>query len=197
MRTASFHPLKLCSAHSWSYWASASTPPNRHCRIAIAESTSPSFLHDLQTTMEGCSPPPARHNSALAPTSLPEDLLLARFVLVRRDGAQPPLAPAYDGPYRLLERWKHFFLLQIGEISTLRLKPARTPADTGPAQLPRRGRPVAQAPPAHVPPPPQWPRGRPRQVTFTLQLTTPPAITATSSSDRPLRNIRPPARLNL
>jgi transposase InsO family protein len=51
--------------------------------VDTAKSPSPSFLRDLQTTMAGCSPPPARHNSTLAPTSLPEDLLLARFVLVR------------------------------------------------------------------------------------------------------------------
>jgi transposase InsO family protein len=67
--------------------------------VDTAESPSPSFLHDLQTTMASCSPLPEWHNSALAPTYLPEDLLLARFVLVHRDGAQPPLAPAYDGPY--------------------------------------------------------------------------------------------------
>jgi hypothetical protein len=72
--------------------------------VNTAESPSPSFLRYLQTTMAGCSPPPARHNSALAPTSQREELLLACFVLVHRDGAQPPLAPAYDGPYRVLER---------------------------------------------------------------------------------------------
>ncbi len=59
--------------------------------VDTAESPSLCFLRDLQTTMAGCSPPPAWHNSALAPTSLPEDLLKARFVLVCRDGAQPPL----------------------------------------------------------------------------------------------------------
>jgi hypothetical protein len=60
-------------------------------------------------------------------------LLLARFVLVRRDGAQPPLSPIYDGPYRVLERSTHFFVLEMGDrtdkVSTLRLKVARTPAD--------------------------------------------------------------------
>ncbi len=84
-----------------------------------------------------------------APSTLPEALLLARFVLVRRDGAQPPLSPVYDGPNRVLERSTHFFLLEMGErtdkVSTLCLKAARTPADTEPAKPPRRGRPVAQA----------------------------------------------------
>jgi hypothetical protein len=119
--------------------------------INTAKSPSPSFLNDLQTTMAGRPPPPTRHNSAPAPSTLPEELLLARFVLVRRDDAQPPLFRVYDGPYRVLERSTHFFLLEMGErtdkASTLRLKAARTPAETEPAKPPRRGHPVAQAPP--------------------------------------------------
>jgi hypothetical protein len=170
-------------------------PVCQHRRIA-----SPSFLSDLQTTMTGRPPPPTLHNSSPAPSTLPEELLLARFVLVRRDGAQPPLSPIYDGPYRVLERSTHFFLLEIGDrtdkLSTLRLKAARTPADTEPAKLPRRGRPVAQAPPVRAPPPKQ--RGRPRQVTFSLPPTTPPTTSSSSSaSGRPLRNALPPNRLNL
>ncbi len=58
-------------------------------------------------------------------------------------------------------------LLEMGDrtdkVSTLRLKAARTPVDTEPAKPPRRGRPVAQAPPVRAPP--QKQRGRPRQVT--------------------------------
>jgi hypothetical protein len=135
--------------------------------INTAELPSPSFLRELQT-MTGRPPPPARHNAAPAPSTLPEELLLARFVLVCRDGAQLPLSPIYDGHYRVLERSTHFFLLEMGDrtdkVSTLHLKAARTPADTEPAKPPRRGRPVAQAPSVRAPPPKQ--RGRPRQVTF-------------------------------
>ncbi len=138
--------------------------------IITAESPSPSLLSDLQTTMTGRLPPPTRHNAAPAPSTLPEELLLAAFVLVRRDGAQPPLSPIYDGPYRVLERSTHFFLLEMGDrtdmVSTLRLKSAQTPADTEPAKLSRRGCPVAQAPPVRASPPKQW--GQPRQVTFSL-----------------------------
>jgi hypothetical protein len=66
--------------------------------------------------MAGCSPPLTRDNLAPAPTSLPKELPLARFVLVCRVGAQlRVLAPAYDGPYPVLERSTHFFLMQIGE----------------------------------------------------------------------------------
>jgi hypothetical protein len=81
--------------------------------VNSAGSLSPSFLSDLQTTMTSRPPPPTRQNSAPAPSTLPEELLLARFVLVRRDSAQPPLSLIYDGPYRVLERSTHFFLLEI------------------------------------------------------------------------------------
>ncbi len=163
--------------------------------INTAKSPSPSFLSDLQTTMTGRPPPPTRHNAAPAPSTLPEELLLARFVLVRKDGAQPPLSPIYDGPYRVLERSTHFFLFEMGDrtdkVSTLRLKVARTQADTKPAKPPRRGRPIAQAPAVRAPPPKQW--GRPRQVTFSLPPTAPPKTSCSSSaSGRPLRNTRPP-----
>jgi hypothetical protein len=47
--------------------------------INTAESSSPSFLNDLQTTMTGHPPPPTRHNSAPAPSILPEELLLASY----------------------------------------------------------------------------------------------------------------------
>jgi hypothetical protein len=164
------------------------------------ESPLPSFLSDLQTTMT-CRPPLlTRHNSAPAPSTLPEELLLARFVLVRRDGAQPPLSPIYDSPYRVLVQSTHFFLLEIGDrtdkVSTLRLKAARTPADTEPAKPPRKGHPVAQAPPVRAPLPKQ--QGRPRQVTFSPPPTTPPTTSSTSSaSGRRLCNTRSLNRLNL
>jgi hypothetical protein len=69
--------------------------------------------------------------------------------------AQPvDFSPVYDGPYRVLERSTHFFLLEIGErtnkVSTLRLKAAQTPADMEPAKLLCRGRPVAQAVRCHL-----------------------------------------------
>jgi hypothetical protein len=49
--------------------------------VDTTESLSPSFLEDLQTAMAGHPPPPTRHNSAPAPSTLPKELLLARFVL--------------------------------------------------------------------------------------------------------------------
>jgi hypothetical protein len=164
--------------------------------INTAESPSLSFLNDLQTTKSGSLPPPTRHNSAPAPSTLPEELLLARFMLVRRDSAQTPLSPVYGGPFRVRERSTHFFLLEMGErtdkVSTLHLKVARTPADAEPAKPPRRGRPVAQASPVR-------PRRQhsSRQVTFDLPRTAPPTTSSMSASGRPLRNARLPNRLYL
>jgi hypothetical protein len=119
------------------------------------ESPSPSFLADFQGVLANRTPLKTAHHASPAPLDLPEDLLLARFVLVRREGAQPPLSPMYDGPFLVLERSLHFFKLQVGSrqdtVSTHRLKPCHAPKDTQAALPPRRGRPAAAA---VVPPPP-------------------------------------------
>jgi hypothetical protein len=72
--------------------------------LSSPEPPSPSFLRELQETLNSRTQPPADHHNCPGPLSLPEELLLTRFVLVRRDGAQPPLSPMYDGPYLVLER---------------------------------------------------------------------------------------------
>ena len=99
--------------------------------------------------LAGRTPLQTHHHTTPSPTALPEDLLLSRFVLVRRDAVQPPLGPLYDGPYLVLERSLHCFKLQIGSrietVSTHRLKPCHTPEDTQAALPPRRGRPPAAA----------------------------------------------------
>jgi hypothetical protein len=111
----------------------------------INTTESPSFLSDLQTTMTGCLPPPTQHNSAPGPSTLPEELLLARFVLVRRDGAQPLLSPVYDSPYRVRERSTHFFILEMGDrtdkVSTLRLKSGLDKSRYGASQAATQGLP--------------------------------------------------------
>jgi hypothetical protein len=123
---------------------------------------SPSFLSDLQQILTGRTLLPTSHHSTRAPQELPEDLLLAKHVLVCRDSHVPPLAAAYDGPFLVLERSLRFFKLQIGDridtVSTLRLKPCTSPPDVIVAQPPRRGRHAAAAaapPPEVVSPPTQ------------------------------------------
>ncbi len=68
--------------------------------LSVPESPSPSFLQDFQGVLAGRSPLQTHHHTTPSPTALPEDLLLSRFVLVRRDAVQPRLSPLYDGPFR-------------------------------------------------------------------------------------------------
>jgi hypothetical protein len=95
--------------------------------LSAPELPSPSFLSDFQGLLAGRAPLPTIHNTLPSvPDSLPEDLLLSRFVLVRQDAVQPPLSPLYTGPFLVLERSLHFFKLQIGDrvdtVSSHRLK---------------------------------------------------------------------------
>jgi len=116
--------------------------------LTAPESPSPSFLADFQGLLAARLPRPSVHNTLpTAPVTLPEDLLLSRFVLVRQDSVLPPLSPLYSGPYLVLERSLHFFKLQMGEktdtVSCHRLKACHTPDDTTAAVPPKRGRPPA------------------------------------------------------
>jgi len=74
---------------------------------------------------------------------VPPSLSTAGFVFVREDSSQPPLAPLYRGPYRVLERTPKFFKLQLGEktdtVSIDRLKPVFSSEDVVPESPPRRG----------------------------------------------------------
>jgi hypothetical protein len=114
--------------------------------LSTPESPSLSFLSNFQGLLAGRVPLPTVHNMLpTGPVSLPEDLLLSRFVLFHQDGIQPPLSPLYTGPFLVLERSLHFFKLQVGDkvhsVSCLCLKACNTPDDTAVAVLPKRSRP--------------------------------------------------------
>jgi len=110
------------------------------------ESPSPEFLEAFCDTLASRQPLRTAHHSLPLPVELPEDLLLSKFVFVRRDAVQPPLSPLYDGPYLVLERSRHFFKLQLGAktdtVSTHRLKACHAPPDVEAAVPPKRGRPA-------------------------------------------------------
>ena len=93
----------------------------------------------------------ATRPSNVKPAELPAALLSAEMVFVRRDEAKQPLSPLYAGPYRVIDRRRHFFKVKIGtktdSVSIHRLKPAFLPPDTVPAEPPRRGRPPSVKPP--------------------------------------------------
>ena len=112
------------------------------------EPPSTQFFEQLRQSMSAFQPTPTCHNvpaDSRPPVDLPADLLQAEFVLVRRDGQRTPLAPIYDGPYKVLQRSLHFFVIKLGErtdtVSVHRLKAAYVPTGVQAALLPRRGRP--------------------------------------------------------
>jgi hypothetical protein len=167
----------------------------------------PSFFTDLQGILSGRTVLPTQHHSTAAPQQLPEDLLLAKQVLVRRDGHIPPLAAAYDGPFLVLERSLQFFKLQVGDkvdtFSTLRLKPCRSPPDVQVAQPPRRGSPpaaMAQPPRRESTPPPTTPLQQQqcrRRITFSCPVVKPTVQQQQQRfhpSGRPACNAGPPRR---
>ena len=121
-----------------------------------------SFYPGLERAMADFIPAPPRHNlskSAPLPAAIPEALYTCPFVFVRKDGHKPPLAPVYDGPYRVLRRSPNVFLIQLGSrvdsVSVHRLKAASLPPDAVPADPPRRGRPPST--PHQPPAPPSGP----------------------------------------
>jgi hypothetical protein len=74
-----------------------------------------------------------------------DSLARAEFVYIRKGGAGGPTQPVYEGPYKVLERRTHTFLVEMGErhkaVAISRLKPhvGSTPDEV--AQPARRGRP--------------------------------------------------------
>jgi transposase InsO family protein len=119
--------------------------------VAASEDPPPSdgFLQQLRSFVDASAPLPVLHNrpsTATARDSIPTALLHARHVFVSRDAAKLPLAPAYDGPYLVLERSPYTFRLQLDDkndvIATARLKVAVLPLDAPTAELRRRGRPA-------------------------------------------------------
>jgi hypothetical protein len=113
----------------------------------------------------------------------------------------PPLVPAYDGPYLVLERSPHTFRLQLGDktdvVATARLKAAILLPDATAAKPRRRGPPARG--PALLPAAPsvpahsairRAPSGPPKRVTFTTAIDLAP-------EGRPQRLRRPPDRFSV
>jgi len=106
------------------------------------------FFRQLQEAMSGFQPVQARHATSSGeqePSTLPEELMTAPRVFLKRDGYHGPLQPTWDGPYKVLQRSRHVFRLQVGSreetVSTHRLKPAHV-EESQPDGTPRaRGRP--------------------------------------------------------
>ena len=98
------------------------------------------------------------------------------LVFIRKDGHDAPLAPLYEGPYKVLSCSPKTFQLQVGKrvevVSVQCLKPAFTADDEAPVEPPRRGRPRRQPPP--VPHDVPRRRGRPRKAVAETSAVAPP-----------------------
>jgi hypothetical protein len=191
-------PLRKCSAHHiilpGQFLDSPDLPPK-------------TFLEQFSKTLSAAEHSTARHNTAaarLAPPQLPDDLTSAPTVYGRREGHVLLLQPLYNGPYAVIRRSLHHFMLRIGDkedkVSSLRLKSCTDP--TAPPALPRvRGRPPAAVRFRDFPPPgaaaarrvhfaPQQP-AEPRREPFSPG--TPPGVFAHRRSARP----QPPSAVQI
>jgi hypothetical protein len=153
---------------------------------ASPEDSSSHFLTTLDHTLSGTltSTP---STTEPPPPPIPKDLLSSPMVFVLSPPTHPPLSPSYSGPFKVLKRSPHSFLLQIGSstdsVSVQRLKPANLSPGTPPATPPPRGR-----PPKSILRPPKIPSQQPhKSVTFL----SPPV-----SSSRPHRSTCIPSRFN-
>ena len=116
--------------------------------LAEEEAPSGDFFKELRATMSKFRPTTARHNVPAGQErsqELPLDLAQAEYVLIRRDGHSTPLAPRYDGPYKVIKRSGRYFRLLMGtredNVAVQRLKAAYVPAGASAAVPPQRGRP--------------------------------------------------------
>ncbi|XP_008301624.1 uncharacterized protein LOC103373504, partial [Stegastes partitus] len=115
----------------------------------------------FQGRTEVFSPIAAHH--CLPQSYVPKDLMSAKYVFIRHDAHHSSLQAPYDGPFRVLEAGRKFFLVEMGtgkdRVSVDRLKPAHVLQDdkVGLARPACRGRPpnpICDVGPLSIPVPP-------------------------------------------
>ena len=109
--------------------------------LDVQEPPAAIFLEHLRSSPSSLQTRPLQAQSA---PGLPEKLLSANFVFVRKGAPGPPLSPLYEGPYKVVARDPKYFTLELGgrqeKVTVDRLKPFLAQLVT-PAEPPRRGRP--------------------------------------------------------
>ena len=76
--------------------------------------TSPEFLQKLQTSMRHALPASVFfHGANRRPVHMPTNLASTGFVYVRVDAHRSPLQRSYSGPFRILETYDKYFVLDI------------------------------------------------------------------------------------
>lgn len=74
------------------------------------------FASTIKAAMSSFKTAPTRTPSVRPSYSNPE-LQKTPFVFVRHNAVKPPLSPQYDGPYKVLQRHKKFFIIQKNGVS--------------------------------------------------------------------------------
>ncbi len=103
------------------------------------------IVKNFSKTLHVSAPSLPRHNSSTEqPSELPAELLSGPLVWVPRGGLVPPLQPLYDGPYAVLRRGPHSFIIRVrsrDEVVAVSCLKACTAVDAMPGSPHRRGRP--------------------------------------------------------
>ncbi|XP_064475085.1 uncharacterized protein LOC135389055 [Ornithodoros turicata] len=96
------------------------------------------YVHGLRRFFRQLAPTPPRQPTTV-PDFVPQDLKSCTHAFLRRDAVRRPLAPHYDGPFRVLCRSDKTFTLDMAGhkqvVSLDRVKPAYMESDS-PAPLP-------------------------------------------------------------
>lgn len=103
--------------------------PGEFFEPSSLDSPTPAFIQRLRTSMQALQPCPTALHRGSKTQFQDNQLAASDFVFVRVDGYKTPFRNPYDGPYRVLEKHKKFFVLDFGKrtdsVSVDRLKAAR------------------------------------------------------------------------
>jgi hypothetical protein len=102
------------------------------------------WVETLRSEAASFSPPRTASGQVMEAAEVPPQLQSCQHVYVRGDGARPPLAAKYDGPFLVVSKAAKYFRIQRGDrvetVSVDRLKPHLGTGPVAPASPPTRGR---------------------------------------------------------
>jgi hypothetical protein len=100
-------------------------------------------VEKLRSEATSFSPPNTATGPVMEAAEVPHQLQSCQHVYVRGDGARPPLAAKYDGPFLVVAKAAKYFRIQRGSrvenVSVDRLKPHLGTGPVAPASPPARG----------------------------------------------------------
>jgi hypothetical protein len=103
------------------------------------------WVEKLRSETASFSPPRTATGLVMEAAEVPHQLQSCQHVYVRGDGARPPPAAKYDGPFLVVAKTAKYFRIQRGSRvekgSVDRLKPHLGTGPVAPASPPARGRP--------------------------------------------------------